>query len=296
MLPSSRSGPPPALMAVLRSGLSQVVAPFAPTAVYLYGSLVSGESDAQSDLDFGVLLPEPDPDRRIGQLARLRRAMIDRIGFSRLQVADLYEAEPAFLLDVIGGLCLWASDDAAVQAFEEMVLRESVARPASGEERWEGLHDRWRRGVLQGGAPIQRDRVERLLSRMEQNLRLLVPIAAESDTDYRHPERPASRYASAHLLRACLECLLATARHLIVAQGWDRVHRPGDQMAVLAARGVLDSTLAENLGLICLLKDPLTYPEDGIDFDLLGRVIRENLDLFEAFGRAVIVYVDKHSA
>lgn len=273
--------------------LPEVLRPFNVGLLYLYGSTFHGTADEQSDVDLAAYLAEPDADRRWSRLQLLRRALNDHFRLPAIQVADLRHGDPGFLLDVIQGECLFAQSPDLQLTFETRVMREAGEKPHLGDERWQALKERFQAGFLTARPALHRDKLQRLLTALEHQTRELQPYAALDLATFLSADYYIRRLACAHLLRTNLETILAIARHLVVAHGWTRSAKPRDLLATLAAKGVVPAETADEIGLICLLRDPLTYPEDGLDFELVGRVVQENLPLFEAFGRAIVTYLDR---
>jgi uncharacterized protein YutE (UPF0331/DUF86 family) len=279
---------------VLQAGLVEAVAPFQPALVYLFGSAIRGTAGHGSDVDVGILLPLADPKERQVRLHAMRRAMVQRLDFANVTVADLMEAEPAFLLDVIQGLCLFAQSGETRVAFETRAMRDAGRAGANRGDGWEAVTARIQAGILAPPPAIPADRLERLVFTITEQTRLLLPIARLPVAEFMAPQEPHRRFATAHLLLGDLEAVLSVARLLTVTQGWSRSQRPDDLLGNLVRQGVITADVGDHLRLICLLRQPLTHPEDGIDFALVHAVIQENLDVFATFLRQVVTYVEAH--
>jgi uncharacterized protein YutE (UPF0331/DUF86 family)/predicted nucleotidyltransferase len=285
---------PPSLLALLQAGLAAAVSPFQPDLVYLFGSAVTGTAGPGSDVDVGILLTGVDPQERRARLLAMRRAMSQRLGFANLTVADLTEAEPSFLVDIVQGLCLYARSGDVRLAFETATLAEAGRPAAANDEGWQAV-SRWAHaGILQPPPAIPADRLERLVRAIIEQTQWLLPIANLSAAEFLTPGEPHRRFATAHHLLAALEALLSVARLLTVTQGWSRSPRPDELLRTLVGHDVITAEVGDHLRLICLLRAPLTHSEDGIDFALVHAVVAENLGVFAAFVRQTVTYVETH--
>lgn len=292
MSSTSSAETPPSLLALLRAGLVEAVGPFHPDLVYLFGSALTGTAGPGSDVDIAVLLTNTEPRERQARLLAMRRALVQRLDFANVTIADLTEAEPAFLLDVVQGLCLYAASPEARLDFESKAMQQAGTPAAGRSEGWQAVSTWAQAGILAAPPPIPADRLERLIFTITEQTRRLLPIARLTAGEFLAADEPHRRFATAHLLLGNLEAVLSVVRLLTVTQGWTRSQRPDELLGQLVRHGVITAEVGEHLRLMGLLRQPLTHPEDGIDFALVHAVIQENLDVFAAFLRQVVTYVE----
>jgi uncharacterized protein len=102
-------------------------------AAYLFGSraddglrLLSGEAvpGAGSDLDIGVLFPEPGLD--LHALVRLDLAFAETFEPLRVDVVPIQRVDPLFQVRIIDGHRVFAADSIAADLYELLVFRRAA--------------------------------------------------------------------------------------------------------------------------------------------------------------------------
>ncbi|MBC7543357.1 MAG: nucleotidyltransferase domain-containing protein [Candidatus Sericytochromatia bacterium] len=292
---STSSARPPSLVTLIRADLARCLQPLRPELLYVYGSVTSGLAEAGSDVDFGLYLDEPDAGRRKHAIQWAKTALSDQLGFNHLDVGDLHTSfNVHFLAQIVcQGLCLYARDPAFQVAFEDRVLKEVAEGPARRLESWQAIKARLRQDLFVSTDLVERDKLEKAFWHSHELLTFLTryvgmdPAVFLSQTEFEH------RFAAAHTLRAAIESMLATSRHLMLALNWGRASRPREIIDLLAMQRILPPGLAENLALLATLREPLTYPEDGCDFAFLHRLMPEAIRWLITFHRAIVLYLDE---
>jgi uncharacterized protein YutE (UPF0331/DUF86 family) len=290
----SWSDRPPGIVRILRTDVGAMLAPVQPSLVYVYGSAVTGLARPDSDVDFGIDLADTADDQRPQALLWARQLLRDGFGSSRIDVGDLGRTDSChYLVHVVTkGLCLYASEPARRLAFEDNALRQAGDLPATRALTWEAVKARFREELAAETGLIERDKLEKVLWQSVELLRFIAPYRSIPRHELFDSADFSQRFSVAHGLRLQMECVLTMARHLMLALGWGRAHRPADILAVICRRGVIPEALCQELVLILALKDPLTHPGEPVDWDLVHDVLQHRLSAFTAFNRHLVLFLD----
>jgi len=113
-------------------------------AVYAFGSMVSGETHAESDLDLAVLADAPVDPQQLWKVTQDIAAIMNM----ETDLINLRQASTVMRMQVIqGGQRLYCCDQAACDAFEDFVFSDFARL---NEERSGILEDVERRGTVYG--------------------------------------------------------------------------------------------------------------------------------------------------
>jgi len=135
---SAESGVPPEVARHIRERLPDVV------AIYAFGSVASGQTHDESDLDLAVLADSPLEPGSLWQLAQDVAGMAGR----PVDLVDLRRASTVMRMQVVaGGKRLYCRDAAACDGFEDFVFSDFARL---NEERAGILEDVGRRGSVYG--------------------------------------------------------------------------------------------------------------------------------------------------
>jgi uncharacterized protein YutE (UPF0331/DUF86 family) len=285
----------PGIVPVLRTDIGAVLRPVDPDLVYVYGSAVTGLGWQGSDLDFGIAFTEPDPAARLRRQAWATRLLQAHFGSSKVECGDLNRTDSIhYLVHVIGqGLCLYARTAETQLVFEEAILRQAGEAPLARPQSWEAIKARYRQELATETGLVERDKLEKNLWQSIELLRFLAPYQAMPTAQFLSPVEFEHRFAVAHVLRQLMECVLTISRHLMLALGWARVYRPEDILQVVARHGVIPADLIDDLRLVLSIRDPLTYPDGPVDWMLVQDVLHHRLNVFVAFHRHVVLFLDR---
>jgi uncharacterized protein YutE (UPF0331/DUF86 family) len=279
----------------LRTDIGAVLQPVDPDLVYVYGSAVNGLAWPGSDLDFGITFTEPDAGRRLKRQHWAMQLLQSHFGSSRIECGDLNRTDSIhYLVHVVRqGLCLHARTPETQLVFEETTLRQAGEAPFAHSQSWAAIKARYRRELALETGLVERDKLEKNLWQCVELLRFLAPYREMPTAQFLSPVTFEHRFSVAHVLRQVLECVLTMARHLMLAMGWARMYRPEDILHVLVVHGVIPAGLADELRLVLSLRSPLTYPADDVDWSLVQDVLHHRLQVFVAFNRHLVLFLDR---
>jgi predicted nucleotidyltransferase len=89
--------------------------------VYLFGSHLTGEARARSDIDLGILF---DQEPSLAEVVDLETELEDALG-RRVDVVDVGRAGPFLALEIVRGERIWEGDGLRCDLFDLYVLRRA---------------------------------------------------------------------------------------------------------------------------------------------------------------------------
>lgn len=92
-----------------------------------------------------------------------------------------------------------------------------------------------------------------------------------------------------------LQGAVDVASHVIADEGWGPAPSLRDHFAVLAARGVVDSSVASSLADAIKVRNLIGHAYARVDPVRLLEAARELLPLVEAFSRAVLAHAEREA-
>lgn len=295
MATTSWSDRPPGLVRILRADIGAILAPIEPDLVYLYGSILTGLAHGDSDVDLAILCADADAATQYRRRLWARHLVREAFMSNRLDVGDLRHTDSVhYQVHVVTkGLCLYERVPGGQRAFEDQVLRHA-AEPASRRAvTWEAIKARYREELAAETGLIERDKLEKCLWQSIRLLEFLVPYRAMPPSRFFSPTEFEHRFAAGHVLRTLLESVLTIGRHLILALGWSRAFQPRDIIRILAQQGVVQPDLTDDLALVLTLREPLTWSDSAVDWQLVHDAVTHRLDVFTRFYRQVILYLER---
>lgn len=259
---------------------------------YLVGSWAAGRADALSDVDIAVWVDPDVPPARFPELldrlqARLEEALpgheIDLILLNTLpparQFAVLKERELLFCRDP--GRCAdWEAR--AMRAYlDEGPFRELLNRTSL--KRWKGE-----------SSVIDRDLLMDRMTRLEEFLALLEPLAALDRSDFCGDPY---RYGSAErFLQLAIEAALDIGHHLIAHMGLGRPQSYAEVFRILGQAGILPEALAEAMAQMARWRSRLVHLYWDIDHAQVHAMLPQAIRDLKAFMQVIARLIEGTSA
>jgi uncharacterized protein YutE (UPF0331/DUF86 family)/predicted nucleotidyltransferase len=259
---------------------------------YLVGSWAAGRADALSDVDIAVWVDPDVPPVRFPELldrlqARLEEALpgheIDLILLNTLpparQFAVLKERELLFCRDP--GRCAdWEAR--AMRAYlDESPFRELLNRTSL--KRWKGE-----------SSVIDRDLLMDRMTRLEEFLALLEPLAALDRSDFCGDPY---RYGSAErFLQLAIEAALDIGHHLIAHMGLGRPQSYAEVFRILGRAGILPEALAEAMAQMARWRNRLVHLYWDIDHAQVHAMLPQAIRDLKAFMQVTARLIEGTSA
>ena len=132
---------------------------------------------------------------------------------------------------------------------------------------------------------VDRSVFERRLSKLEELLTKLRPLAGLAPEDYLEDE--VAQSLAERWLHLAVECALDLAHHLIASRGWSSPATYRETFQVLAKEGVLPAGLAAQMEEWAGLRNVLVHLYLEIDQGLVFAALSGELDQLESYAAAV---------
>jgi uncharacterized protein YutE (UPF0331/DUF86 family)/predicted nucleotidyltransferase len=257
---------------------------------YLFGSAWHGSADPLSDLDIAVLPPSGLADwfdyydRLYTDLCQLFRA-------DNIDIVLLNQAPLSLQVEAIrGGECLLGEDNAA--QFEEAVLARYADLAGWRQQNWEFTSQLARRGLTTEVRMVNKERVERFVFLIRDGVQDLRALnLAEMSLEVFLQDNVTQALAE-HYLRRTIEATLDLGRHVIVKTGLGVPQEYREIGKILRQKAIVPADLGHRLEAMAGMRNVLVHLYWDIDYPLIYRTIREDLDVFEAYVAHLFKYLD----
>lgn len=246
---------------------------------YLFGSILEDTGGRLSDLDIAVLPPANLQDwlgyynDLHGDLCRLFQA--DNIDLVLLDRASLSLQAGV----VMKGLRIL--DGNGLAHFEERVLACYVDLAGWRRENWNFTQQLARQGAMGKVNMIDRGRVERFVFLIRDAVEELEALNLREMGLERYQADKRTRALSEHYLRIAIEATLDLGRHVIVKTGLGMPQEYREVGKILREKAILPDELGKRLEAVAGMRNVLVHLYWDIDYEILYRMVVEELDSFE---------------
>lgn len=229
---------------------------------YFFGSQVSGKTDAFSDYDFAVLLPEDwSKDKRWMLVGELLDKAFEVVGQDNADVVDLTN-QPLWFQQVVvqTGKVIYEADRGARKEYESNLIHECLET---------GLPEYIENGQMRKqDVQIHFDTFEENLGKLERLSRFSY---YEFMAEFWYLE------AAVHLLQISVEALVDISRYVIRALGLPSADSYRQVPVVLADAGYLDQTSTAIYDKIVRFRNLVVHHYYRVNPEEIYNILTENL-------------------
>jgi len=244
-------------------------------AVYLFGSHVRGEAGPDSDVDLAVLVAGKVDPVRLWELGQTLAVELD----CDVDLIDLRAASTVMQYQIVmTGRRLWKKD-AQAALYECAILSDSIPRGLACWPIFE-VKEACMAGPCNDDVVLNKvATIERCVARAREEYQ---KDPATFGTDYTRQDA-----AILNIQRAC-EAALDIGQHLIRLERLGVPQSSRDVFRLLAAGGWIDTALADVLQRMVGFRNIAVHDYQTLQLPITVAVIRDHLDDFLAFARAVL--------
>ena len=231
-------------------------------AAYFFGSQVSGKTDAFSDYDFAVLLPEDwSKDKRWTLVGELLDKAFAVVGQDNADVVDVTN-QPLWFQQVVvqTGKVIYEADRGARSEYENTLMRKCLEV---------GLAEYLENGQMRKqDVQIHFDTIEENLDRLERLSR------------FSYDEFTAEFWylaAAIHLLQTSIEALVDISRYVIRSLELPSADAYRQVPSVLTDAGYFDQTSAETYDKMVRFRNLVVHHYYRVDPEDIYTILTENL-------------------
>ncbi len=142
--------------------------------------------------------------------------------------------------------------------------------------------------------PPDRRYVEDSLSSLEENLRFLTSLAAQTQEEFKASKE--ASYSAAYALMICIEATSGVAAHLLASVTQSAPTGMANSFELLLQEGILSSSeLVEQLAKMSRFRNLIVHRYWKVDYSLVYQILRDHLSDFRAFASQVEDYLESQS-
>ncbi|MCS6859681.1 MAG: DUF86 domain-containing protein [Abditibacteriales bacterium] len=265
-------------------------------AAYLFGSQVSGDTWAESDVDVAVLLDEPDPIRRAEMGMSLSEEVQRALSGRTVDVVCLDGDSDGFAYEVLRtGRCLVCRDASQRARFEAATYQRHFDLAPLNAICRHYLLRRVREGRMleRSLAMVDRQRVEQLIAYIQEMLNRLRVQQGKSFDEFANDFLSVD--AALRELQTTLEAVSDIATHVIAGANLgtptDRPHA----IELLAQHQVLPRELADRIVQAVRMRNILVHFYPHVNLRKVYDAIQHDLPDIGAFCAEIVKYLDENA-
>jgi len=139
--------------------------------------------------------------------------------------------------------------------------------------------------------PIDKDVVTSRLSHMREHTKFLKNVTSIPFEEFESDQR--NCLSAQHAAQLAIECAIDIGSHIISALDLGQVETYAKIFETLALNGIIDKSLAEKLSKMAGFRNILVHEYLAVDLKLVYENIRQGIDDFIAFVKAVTAFLEK---
>ncbi len=257
--------------------------PYAPVAVYAFGSRVTGEARPDSDLDLAILLPD-GASLPLGQKMHLLPKLEDAAG-CEVDLVVLNGAGLPIAFEIIRQGCVLyeSSSDERTDA-EDLIVRDWLDFRPVLERSYREILDEVRESRRPYGLNLSL--VAGHIQIVRESLARLEPLAALGQEQL--TSLPDGYAIAEHHLRRALQALLDLGRHIAVKSAWGNPGNYREIFDLLEKGRVLAQALAEKGRALAGCRNRLVHEYAAVTCDELWGLMQGcrggSTDMLRAYG------------